>query len=133
MGSGAGSHWRGTQMKLGPAVVFAPDLDAALDFYGAKLGLTLLQRSANQLIFDAGGAGLHVFPCQDPAPDLRHGAQAASVLTFEVERLEDEMARLSGLGVAFLHETPGRNELAGVIYAAFIAPGGNVHELVERT
>lgn len=119
-------------MKLGPALVMTPDLDAAREFYGEILGLTLSRSSADQLVFDVGPVTLHVFRCADAGPGLRHGEDAASVITFEVDSLSTEVARLRAHGVTFLHETPGFNAFAGLTYAAFLAPGGNVHELVER-
>jgi catechol 2,3-dioxygenase-like lactoylglutathione lyase family enzyme len=109
-----------------------PDVEAALEFYGDILGLPLARRSADQLVFEVGGASLHVFRCERPAGDGRHGRDASSVITFEVESLDAEVRRLRARGVAFIHERPVRNELAGLRYVAFVAPGGNVHELVER-
>jgi hypothetical protein len=96
------------------------------------LGLPLRRRSPDQLVFDAGSIPLHVFRCRDAALGRAHGDEAASVLTFEVESLEAEVARLRALGVRFLHESSSHNAFAGLRYAAFVAPGGNVHELVER-
>ncbi|MDP1874887.1 VOC family protein [Phenylobacterium sp.] len=119
-------------MKLGPALVMTPDLDAALAFYGEVLGLPLRERAEDQLVFDVGASSLHVFRCQKQRTEIQHGEDAASVVTFEVQCLDAEMARLRARGVTFLHESPGRNALAGLSYAAFLAPGGNVHELVER-
>lgn len=120
-------------MKLGPLLVMTPDLEAALDFYGAVLELPLRSRAGNQLIFEIGAGSLHVFQCDHVAPPQRHGADAASVISFEVQDLDETMSRLRARGVAFLHDQPARNELAGMIYAAFHAPGGNVHELVQRS
>ena len=120
-------------MKLGVVVVLTPDLDEARRFYRDLLGLGLTAESANQLVFDLDGAQLHVFSCVDPAPrDYRHGATAATVCAFEVASIEAEMARMRGAGVVFLHSTPAENILGGMRYAAFQAPGGNVHELIER-
>jgi catechol 2,3-dioxygenase-like lactoylglutathione lyase family enzyme len=120
-------------VKLGVVVVLTPDLDEARRFYRDLLGLGLAGESANQLVFDLDGAALHVFSCADPAPgDYRHGATAATVCAFEVVSIEAEMARMRDAGVVFLHSTPAENVLGGLRYAAFRAPGGNVHELIER-
>lgn len=119
-------------MKLGPALVMTPDLDAAREFYGEILGLTLRRSSPEQLIFDAGALPLHVFRCGGSRSASRHGDETASVITFLVDSLETEVARLRARGVTFLHKSPGHNAFAGLTYAAFVAPGGNVHELVER-
>lgn len=119
-------------MKLGPALVMTPDLEAALAFYRDILGLALRERFESQLVFDLGGRALHVFACARPASEAEHGADAASVISFEVEAIEDAMAALAARGVMFLHAQPVWNAQAGLAYAAFRAPGGVVHELVER-
>lgn len=119
-------------MKLGPALVMTPDLDAALAFYRDVLGLALGGRFENQLVFDLGGQALHVFGCARPAPAGEHGADGASVVSFEVEAIAPAMADLAAKGVEFLHAQPAWNADAGLAYAAFRGPGGIVHELVER-
>ncbi len=119
-------------MKLGPALVMTPDLEAALAFYRDVLGLALRERFESQLVFDLGGRALHVFACARPALEAEHGADAASVISFEVEAIEPAMAALAARGVTFLHARPAWNAQAGLAYAAFRAPGGVVHELVER-
>lgn len=119
-------------MKLGPLLVMTPDLDAALDFYGKALGLLMSNRTDNQLVFELGATSLHVFLCENPAPPCKHGADAAAVITFEVESLDETVRALKSLGVVFLHDRPGRNEAANLNYTAFEAPGGIVHELVQR-
>ncbi len=119
-------------MKLGPALVMTPDLEAALNFYRDALGLSLSEQFESQLVFDLGGRALHVFACARPAPEAEHGADAGSVISFEVEAIEPAMAALAARGVAFLHARPAWNADAGLAYAAFRAPGGVVHELVER-
>lgn len=118
-------------MKLGPALVMTPDLDAALGFYRDVLGLSLRERFETQLAFDLGGGSLHVFACARAAPAAEHGADGASVISFEVEDIDAAMASLAARGVEFLHARPAWNADAGLAYAAFRAPGGIVHELVE--
>ena len=119
-------------MKLGPVLVMTPDLEAALGFYRDVLGLALSARFESQLEFDLGGRALHVFACARAAPAAEHGADGASVISFEVEDIEAAMASLAANGVEFLHPRPAWNAGAGLAYAAFRAPGGIVHELVER-
>jgi catechol 2,3-dioxygenase-like lactoylglutathione lyase family enzyme len=109
-----------------------PDLDAAFEFYGSVLNFSLRTRTADQLIFDLGSEALHVFRCDRQAPMLRHGSDGASVISFEVIDLSEAIRELKGRGVIFLHDKPVRNEDARLSYAAFQAPGGIVHELVER-
>jgi catechol 2,3-dioxygenase-like lactoylglutathione lyase family enzyme len=119
-------------MKLGPSLVMTPDLGEALTFYREVLGLTLQEESATQLIFGSGTWALHVFQCEAPAAAQQHGRDASSVISFEVGSLAETMVTLQARGVEFLHAEPARNELASLSYAAFRAPGGNVHELVQR-
>ena len=47
-------------LKLGPALVMTPDLDAALTFYRDVMGLSLSARFETQLVFDLGGRSMHV-------------------------------------------------------------------------
>ncbi len=120
-------------MKLGMIVVMTPAFEEARGFYRDLLGLSLTAETSNQLVFDLGAAEFHVFSCADVAPAAyRHGASAATVCAFEVASIEAEMRRLQAAGVVFLHAQPAENPFSGVRYAAFEAPGGNVHELIER-
>lgn len=118
-------------MKLGLMMVLTPDLTEAERFYGEILGLRLADRAPNQLVFDLEGTELHVFH-DEPAPAHTHGASAASVCVFEVTSIEQAMRQMTERGVVFLHKTPAKNALGGFRYAAFQAPGGNVHEIMER-
>ena len=120
-------------MKLGAMMVLTPDLDEARSFYRDVLGLSLKDETPNQLVFDLAGTEFHVFSCADAAPAAyRHGASAATVCVFEVTSIEAEMRRLRAAGVVFLHAQPAQNAHGGTRYAAFQAPGGNVHEIMER-
>jgi catechol 2,3-dioxygenase-like lactoylglutathione lyase family enzyme len=118
-------------MRLGLVEVFTPDLDEAERFYRDKLDLVLKARSPDQLIFDLGVTDLHVFRCASPNTQV-HAAVGGTACAFEVESIDDAMRRLTERGVVFLHRIPAHNALAQVRYAAFHAPGGNVHELIER-
>ena len=120
-------------MKLGVIMILTPELDEARRFYRDVIGMSLKTESSNQLIFDLAGTEFHVFSCTDPAPaSYRHGATAATVCAFEVASIEAEMQRMKTAGVVFLHTKPAENAFSGIRYAAFQAPGGNVHEIVER-
>lgn len=118
-------------MNLGPALVMTPDLAEALSFYRDTLGLKLKDQFDSQLVFELGAGRLHVFRCEAPAPPTRHGVNASSVICFEVQDLPDKIGELRAKGVTFIHDPPARNEDARLSYAAFKAPGGNVHELVQ--
>ena len=119
-------------MKLGLMMVLTPDLTEAERFYGEVLGLRLTDRAPGQLVFDLDVTELHVFQCDEPAPAHAHGASAASVCVFEVPSIDLAMGQMTERGVVFLHKTPAHNALGGFRYAAFQAPGGNVHEIMER-
>ena len=113
-------------------MVLTPDLAEAERFYAEALALTLTAKAANQLVFDLAGTEFHVFQCAEPAPEHRHAAVAATVCVFEVPSIDAAMAELRAKGVVFIHQRPAENALTGARYAAFRAPGGNVHEIMER-
>jgi catechol 2,3-dioxygenase-like lactoylglutathione lyase family enzyme len=119
-------------MKLGLIMVLTPDLAEAERFYGGVLDLELKMKASDQLVFDLGETELHVFRCAESAPEQRHAASAATVCVFEVPSIEAAMRRMNDQGVVFLHETPAENPQSNIRYAAFRAPGGNVHEIMER-
>lgn len=119
-------------MKLGMTMVLTPDLAEAERFYSDVLGLWLTDRTPSQLAFDLGGTTLQVFACAEAAPAQAHGASAATVCVFEVPDIDAAMVALRAKGVVFLHATPAENAQGRYRYAAFQAPGGNVHELMER-
>ncbi|WP_293677047.1 VOC family protein [uncultured Phenylobacterium sp.] len=116
-------------MKLATLMVLTPDLTEARRFYETILGFEVVSESADLLVLDHEGAAFHVFRCEADAPVVRHGRDAATVAVFAVASIDDAMASLRAKGVEFLHRTPGANRFGR--YAAFKAPGGNVHEIFE--
>ena len=119
-------------MKLGFIMVLAPDLAEAERFYRDVLGLVLVDKTTNQLGFDLVGTEFRVFRCAEAAAERRHAASAATVCVFEVPSIDAAMGRMRDNGVVFIHETPAQDAHGGFRYAAFRAPGGNVHEIMER-
>jgi glyoxylase I family protein len=119
-------------LKLGFTMVLTPDLVEAERFYGDVLGLELTDKTPNQLVFELEGTELYVFRCDHAAPDHRHAESAATICVFEVPSIDVAMRRMKDDGVVFLHQTPAVNAHNGIRYAAFRAPGGNVHEIMER-
>lgn len=117
-------------MRLTTVLVLTPDLVEARRFYETVLGFAVISQTADMLALDHEGAAFHVFRCEAPADPTRHGRDAASVLVFAVDSVDEAMAGLRARGVEFLHETPAANRFGR--YAAFRAPGGNVHEIFER-
>ena len=67
--------------------------------------------------------------CEAPAPVTRHGRDAGTTAVFAVASIGDAMTVLRRKGVEFLHDAPASNAFGR--YAAFKAPGGNVHEIFE--
>ncbi|MBS0409338.1 MAG: VOC family protein [Proteobacteria bacterium] len=116
-------------MKLATLMVLVPDLDEAEQFYVDALGFRRLSRDETLLRLDHEGAPLHVFRCEAPAPPARHGRTAASVFVFGVDDLDGAMVDLRAKGVRFIHDRPATSAFGR--YAAFHAPGGNVHEIFE--
>ena len=116
-------------MKLATLMVLTPDLAEARRFYETILGFGVVSQNADLLVLDHEGAAFHVFRCEAPAPASRHGQDAASVLVFAVASIEEAMADLQAKGVEFLHRTPAASRFGR--YAAFKAPGGNIHEIFE--
>ncbi len=118
-------------MKPSILMVLTPVLAEAKLFYRDVLGFRLATELPEIAIFALdGGAELHLFECTSPAPPITHGSFAASVLVFEVSDLDARIAELKAKGVRFVHAEPATNGLFR--YAAFMAPGGVVHELAER-
>jgi len=113
-------------------MVLTPDIEEAQRFYGDVLGLELKDQTQSQLIFDLGGSEFQVFRCSDAAAAHKHADSAATVCVFEAPSIDIAMRDLRAKGVVFLHETPAENTHCGLRYAAFLAPGGNVHEIMER-
>jgi len=118
-------------LTLATMMVLTPDLDEARRFYCGTLGFGLRGASESQLVLEHAGAAFHVFRCEEAAPPSRHGARAASIFVFGVADIEAAMADLRAKGVNFIHERPAGN--AHGLYAAFHAPGGNVHEIFETS
>jgi catechol 2,3-dioxygenase-like lactoylglutathione lyase family enzyme len=119
-------------VKLGFIMVLAPDLAEAERFYRDALGLALIDKTPNQLVYALAGTELRVFRCAKPAEAHEHAASAATICIFEVASIDAEMRRMRNLGVVFIHEAPARSPDGAFRYAAFHAPGGNVHEIMER-
>lgn len=117
-------------MQLTTLMVLTPDLNEARRFYEDALGFAVVSQSEDLLVLDHGDAAFHVFRCEAPAQPSRHGRDAATVAVFAVARIEAAMEEMRARGVEFLHAEPATNRFGR--YAAFKAPGGNVHEIFER-
>ena len=116
-------------MQLTMLMVLTPDLDEARRFYEGALGFAVASQSEDLLVLDHAGAAFHVFRCEAPAQPSRHGRAAATVAVFAVAGIEAAMDEMRARGVEFLHARPAANRFGR--YAAFKAPGGNIHEIFE--
>ncbi len=98
------------------------DLDAAKDFYGARLGLPLVAAGDDLAIYDTGQAKLIVARTSGtPTAGLELG--------FAVANLDNALARLIGTGARV--SAPPRTEEWGGRTAKFADPAGNVVTLVQ--
>jgi glyoxylase I family protein len=122
----------GIPMKLGFIMVLTPDLAEAERFYRDVLGLALTDKASRQLVFDLAGNEFRVFRCADAAAEHNHASSAATICVFEVPSIDAAMGQMRDKGVVFIHETPAQDAYGGFRYAAFHAPGGNIHEIMER-
>jgi catechol 2,3-dioxygenase-like lactoylglutathione lyase family enzyme len=115
------------------AFLYVPDLDAALAFYEAKLGLKLLERDPFGMFLALGAALLRVTPMEGftggPHP----------VLGWDVGDIAATVDRLSGLGIAFkIYDGMGQDGRGiwaapggGAKIAWFEDPFGNLLSLSE--
>lgn len=113
-------------------MVLTPDLAEAERFYSGPLGLALVGKAPNELVYEFAGTEFRVIRCAEAAKARKHAASAATICVFEVASIDAEMSRMREQGVVFIHERPAQSPDGGVRYAAFHAPGGNVHEIMER-
>jgi catechol 2,3-dioxygenase-like lactoylglutathione lyase family enzyme len=116
-------------MKLAMLMLLTPDLDEARRFYGEVLGFRIASGDDRRLSLQHDGAAFEIFRCERAAPPADHGDAAASVFVFGVEDIDAAIAELTAKGVRFIHQRPAQTALGR--YAAFHAPGGNIHELFE--
>jgi catechol 2,3-dioxygenase-like lactoylglutathione lyase family enzyme len=103
-------------MRLGQAMLFVKDLDGMARFYSEVIGFRPIAqtRLPDWVEFETGGAGfsLHAIPAhiasdiQIASPPAPREQQSCKLL-FEVDDLDAELARLTGLGVAILHRPWG--------------------------
>ena len=101
-------------MRLKGAMIFVLDLPRQEAFYSGVLGFKAVEQTRQQdwVEFDAGGAGfsLHAIPAHIAAgitPSDAPREQHPVKLTFEVEDVDTEVARLEGLGVRIIRRPWG--------------------------
>ena len=104
-------------MRFGRAMLFVKDLDRMIRFYSEVIGFRVIERTRHPdwVEFETGGAGfsLHAIPAhiaqdiiQVLSPPVPREQQSCKLI-FEVDDLDAELARLTGLGVGILHRPWG--------------------------
>lgn len=115
-------------------IAFAPttDLARARSFYGATLGLPIVDENAYACVFDAHGTMLRV----TAVAEVAHPGY--TVLGWRVTDIGDAVARLESLGVTFAHYEGMQQDAQGVWttpngdrIAWFTDPDENVLSLTE--
>jgi catechol 2,3-dioxygenase-like lactoylglutathione lyase family enzyme len=115
------------------AFLYVPDLDAALAFYEATLGLKLRARDDFGLFLEFGAALVRV----TPMPEFAAGQHP--VLGWEVADMSATVDRLAGQGIAFkIYDGMGQDDRGiwaapggGAKIAWFEDPFGNLLSLSE--
>ena len=114
------------------ANVAVRDLETARRFYTDVLGLTEVDREGEELIvFKSGSTLLNVYRSEFA------GTNKATALTWEVDNVEQTVAALKEMGVAFEHyDMPGMTRSGDIHHggeykiAWFKDPDGNILNLV---
>ena len=117
-------------MEIAYVNIFVSDLDRAIDFYQAGLGLALQQAAPEHgyASFSAGPVHLGIAMVGADQQQLVGGHTGVG---FSVANLEAEHARLAGLGVSF--EMPPTKQPWGGYMALAADPDGNLFYLDEIT
>ncbi|MFX1416554.1 MAG: VOC family protein [Promethearchaeota archaeon] len=109
--------------------VYVDDIDEALDFYCNKLGFEVEHRYDECLVHLKNEGPPLILEEVEESNELKYPGATQVVLCIEAENLEEEAARLRGLGVEFVHDHPQRFP-AGT-YMSMRDPAGNVIELLQ--
>jgi predicted enzyme related to lactoylglutathione lyase len=119
-------------MRLSAVRIFVTDLEAAKRFYGDVLGLTRGSDGTQYgyCIFASAGVNLILELVAPDAPEEERALVGRfSGLSFAVEDIAREHARLSSLGVVF--STPPQKQFWGGTIATFEDSSGNRLQLVQ--
>jgi predicted enzyme related to lactoylglutathione lyase len=106
------------------------DMDEALDFYCGTLGLEAGSREFYPQIVEIRHEGVQLILNKvEERAQIDYPRVAQTLLNFQVDDLEKELAKLKSKGVELIHDTP--QECPVGVFAALRDPSGNVHELLE--
>lgn len=124
----------GTQDAV--ATVAVKNLAAAKKFYEGALGLKPVDAEGDEVVvYQSGSSRLNVYRSQFA------GTNKATVVTWAVDDLEDEVRSLKSKGVSFEHYTMPGMKLEGDLHVAdgdsfkvawFKDPDGNIFSIINR-
>ncbi|WP_371378215.1 VOC family protein [Thalassotalea aquiviva] len=116
-------------MENPSTLLVVDDLLTSKEFYIKALGANLEEEHDDGIKLKVAEHVLLMFQGSMTAVDYEHGYHACSTLVFTVDNLDEKIDELKSYGVEFIHSSPNQNRWGR--YAAFKAPCGIVHELME--
>lgn len=116
-------------MKFHSALIYVTDFEAAKTFYCDILGGDVTGEDDVRLAVRLGHLNIDMFLVNEGAEASNYAMRPGIALVFQVDDVEEEMARLKAKGVAFIHDAPNQN--AYYHYAAFTDSSGNVIEIAQ--
>lgn len=109
------------------------DLDAAQEFYGDKLGMSVSNQNGLLVLHVAGGGDILIYPKEDHTP------ATFTILNFPVDDIDDAADRLGERGIelvryeGFPQDERGIMRGQGPAIAWFLDPAGNVLSVLEES
>lgn len=116
-------------MKFHSALIYVTDFEAAKAFYCGTLGGEATDEDDVRLAVRLGHLDIDMFLVNEAADAAKYAMRPGIALVFQVDDVDEEMARLKSKGVRFIHDEPNQN--AYYRYAAFTDPSGNVIEIAQ--
>ena len=118
--------------KIHKIAIISDDIEGAVEFYTKKLGLTVMERFANEddedyVFLDAGGILLELMPqkTMGRAPGFHH-------ISFDVDSVEDSAQDLKNKGVAIAKEPFDVGGGTGITLSFFEGPNQLNLQLFHR-
>ena len=118
--------------KIHKIAIISDDIEGAVEFYTKKLGLTVMERFANEddedyVFLDAGGILLELMPqkTMGRAPGFHH-------ISFDVDSVEDSAQDLKNKGVSITKEPFDVGGGTGITLSFFEGPNQLNLQLFHR-
>ena len=118
--------------KIHKVAIISDDIEGAVEFYTKKLGLTVVERFANEddedyVFLDAGGILLELMPqkTMGRAPGFHH-------ISFDVDSVEDSAQDLKNKGVSITKEPFDVGGGTGITLSFFEGPNQLNLQLFHR-